>query len=136
MATRISPWPGIGSGRSPTRGVGWLGLEVGRMARIEAILPYPSSPGNSVRADRPALRRQRRLWLAGVGSCRLGRLGRIGNQRLVGVLASEQAEGTLLQPGVLAVEHPQGHLVLAHVVVGPQLVEEAHDLAPRAAAKE
>src|SRR3954452_24846301 len=136
MATRISPWPGTGSGRSPTRGVGWLRSEVGRMDRIEAILPYPPSPGNSVRADRPGLRRQRRLRLAGVGRCGFGRLGRIGNQRLVGVLAGVEAEGTLLQPSVLAVEHAQGHLVLAHVVVGPQLVEQAHDLAPRAAAEE
>src|SRR3954468_5565186 len=107
MATRISPWPGTGSGRSPTRGVGWLGSEVGRMARIEAILPHPPSPGNSVRADRPALRRPRRLRLVGVGRLgHLGRLGRIGNQRLVGVLAGVEAEGTLLQPGVFAVEHP------------------------------
>src|SRR6185436_21161408 len=122
-ATRISPGPGTGSGSSPTPGTGLAGSSGGRTARTAA----PRSSGRpQVGSDRPDLRRRRGLGLAEDAL-------RLQAARAETVL---QGQDVRLQPGVLALEHLDRDLVLADVVVRPQVAEQPGDLAPRVAAEQ
>src|SRR5262249_12537746 len=113
-ATRTSPRPGTGSGRSPRRGTGGAPGSTGRTARTRAARL------RLVGRHRPHLGHRRGVGLAEGGArLHLGRrLLRAG-----------------LDPGVLAGQDALADLVLQGVVVRPQGAEEPADAAPRVAAE-